>query len=82
MKIRLCGLALLVLCGLGFVALTHLAALPAGARSTWLELAVGAACVLAEMAGMPMLLLGRKLSEPVPVPQRSWHSVSGYVDDY
>lgn len=80
MKIRFCGLALLLLGAASFALLIRLAALPAGAGSTWLRLALASMTVLASLGGLAPLLCGRKLFAQVPVPLRSRHPATGVVE--
>ena len=77
MNTRLNGLVLVAVSAASFVLLTHLVALPAGEQTLLLQLAVALVCVLAQMAGTSMLVLGQALFGPAPVPVRIRHFVAG-----
>jgi hypothetical protein len=74
MKIRLAGLALLALSAAALFIFADVAALPVAERSHLVEAALAATGVLAEMLGLPMLLLGAGLFAPAPAPRRPRHS--------
>lgn len=80
MKIRLCGLVLLLLSGACFTFLIRLATLPAGAGASPLKLALAAGCVLTGLTGLAPLFCGPKLFAQLPVPLRSRHPATGVVD--
>jgi hypothetical protein len=82
MKIRLVGLVLLAVSATALSILADVAALPEAERSLLLEAALGAGGLLAEMLGLPMLLLGARLFAPVPAPRRPRHLVAGPIFEF